>query len=97
MLLTFISDLPAFIIAVCGNRYRPIDLFVVVCDLTASRLKLYSFVTSFKVSTYWSLDGSFLFFIAGTSDVITVRGIQGLVENHTKAHRTFSLYIHHCI
>ena len=79
-----------------GERNRPMGMFL-VCDITASRLKLYSFATSGKFSIYWSMDVSFLFFITSTSDATTERGIQGLVDNHTKAHRTFFLYIHHCI
>ena len=74
----------------------PINIFV-VCDFTASSLVVCFITFTILVLIYESLDVSFLFFIAGTGDGITVKGIQGLVHNHTQAHRIMSFYIHHCI
>ena len=68
-----------------------------LCDFTASRLKLYFIVSTIRDLIYRRLDVSFLFFIAGTGDDITVEEIQGLVHNHPQAHRILTFYIHFCI
>ena len=70
---------------------------LVVCDFTASNLKGCFTTSTIFVLMYGRLDVSFLFFIAVTSDDITVLGIQRLVHNHTQAHRILTFYIQRCV
>ena len=67
----------------------------VVSDFTACSLKVCFITSTIIVLIYGRLDVSFHFFIAGTGDDITVEKIQGIVPNHTQAHRILIFYIHH--